>query len=183
MIAPHVHRWKGFELKADYYEIIWYWLQELAKINSASCLESFEIFCHEDWQSSEEFRPVRFRDSVSVFSGGTPRIKAIELWGVHFDWDAVTFLHGLRTLRLAWHARDVGMTAAQFVRTLVGCPELRELSLQHSGPLKESWPKTSITLEHLTALELAYLELDITINIIKYIKFPMLVCIFTSLLF
>ncbi|GJJ13011.1 hypothetical protein Clacol_007260 [Clathrus columnatus] len=174
MIAPHAHRWKHFDLKADYYEIIWYWLLELAKIRSAPYLENLGIFCHEDWKSSEEFQPRELRNPMAVFAGGTPRIRSVDLWGVHLDWNAITLLRGLKILRLAWHTRDVGLTAAQFTQTLKECPDLHELSLQQSGPLIGTWPGDRITLSHLKVLELAYLELDIAIEIFRHIRFPVL---------
>jgi len=96
------------------------------------------------------------------------------LWGVHFDWNAVTLLRGLRTLKLAWHTRDVGLTATQFTQALKECPDLHELSLQQSGPLIGTWPGDRINLAHLKVLELAYLDLDIAIEILRHVQFPVL---------
>lgn len=179
MISHHVHRWKDFELKADYFEIIRYWLLKLSGHHSAPRLESFGIFCHEDWNDSEQFQPSELGNALSIFPGGTPRVKSVELWGVHFDWNNITFLRGLRTLRLAWHARNVGLTTIQFMEILKQCPNLYELSLQHSGPVKETWPIDCVTLEHLEVLELAYLDLNTAIDILKHVQFPALVRIDT----
>ncbi|KAF8573883.1 hypothetical protein K439DRAFT_1665645 [Ramaria rubella] len=174
MILPHVHQWKTFELVVDYYELIWVFQTALTRLESAPILEHLGFFCHEDWIDEDQFSPQSLRNPISLFQGGTPKIRSVCLWGVHFQWETATYLAGLACLQLAWHTKDVRLSCEQFAQTLTLSPKLEVLILEGSAPLPGTWPEERIPLHFLRALSIAYIDVSDAISVVQHIDFPAL---------
>jgi hypothetical protein len=175
LILPHAHRWRVFELATDFYNLIWLWQTRLASLLSAPVLEHLGMSCHEEQIDPDVFEPRAYHSPQVLFPQGTPKMRSIFLWGVHFDWEVVTFLTGLEILELAWHTQDVRLTTEQFVRALSSSPKLHTLTLTSSAPLPGTWPQQPISLSSLVRLDIKEINISDAISVVDHIDFPALV--------
>ena len=175
LILPHVLRWKIFALQADSNELIFMWQTRLALLSSAPILEHIEFHCSEEWFDEHASQPPMFRSPPVIFPSGTPNIRSVDLWGVHLDWESVTFFTGLESLHLAWHTKDVRPTTEQFVQALIKSPKLETLYLEGSAPSPGAWPQERIILFNLRRLGLGQIDLSDALSVVDHIEFPALV--------
>ncbi|KAF8526135.1 hypothetical protein JB92DRAFT_2873472 [Gautieria morchelliformis] len=174
LILPHAHRWRVFELATDFYGLIWLWQRRLASLRSAPTLEQLGMSCHEEQIDPDVFEPRAYRSPQVLFPQGTPKLRSILLWGVHFDWEVITFLTGLEMLELAWHTKDVRLTTEQFVQTLSSSPKLRTLALTGSAPLPGTWPQERLSLPNLVRLDIKEIDINDAVSVVDHIEFPAL---------
>ena len=115
------------------------------------------------------------RSPKVLFPSGTPNIRSVDLWNVHFDWESVTFFAGLESLYLAWHMTDVRPTAEQFAQALIMSPKLETLCLEGSAPSAGAWPQERILPSNLRTLGLSQIRLIDSLSVVDHIDFPVLV--------
>ena len=178
LILPHAHRWKTFELVTDSYDVLWLWQQELVPLRIAPILEHIGLFCHGELplpplHGTHVPTPL----PLVLFPEGTPKIRSVNLWAVHFDWELTTFFTGLEHLHLAWHEVDVRLTIEQFVQALRLCPNLETLLLEGSAPKPGDWPRERLLLPKLRCLALTHIDVNDAISVIDHLDFPNLVSI------
>jgi F-box-like len=178
LILPHARRWKSFELVTDSYELVWLWERSLLQVGCAPILEHIGLFCHGDIPAVTVTH-LRPPSPLVIFPQGTPKIRSVNLWGVHFDWDLVTFFTGLENLQLAWHSEHVRLTIEQFVQALRRSPKLETLILEGSAPIPGDWPQERILLPKLTMLSLVGIDLINAVSVIDHLDFPALVSIYS----
>jgi hypothetical protein len=200
LVIPHVHRWKSFEISVHDYAYIHPAIRRLSELPAAPMLEQLRLYHHDEIPDSiTTFVPAELRDlRLALFSGNTPKLAELALWGVHVDWTRTAGqLHNLVDLELAYHTFDVRPSFKDFSRMLKNSPGLRTMSLCSSGPAGASqaeWLEsfdaedihaaaqegdgttsvTSVTLPELHHLNLAYHSPEYATALIEALTLPRL---------
>jgi hypothetical protein len=142
IVIPHVHRWKSFEISVHDYHYMHPTLSRLSELPGAPMLEQLRLYHHDvESETDETFSPAELREPrVVLFSGNTPKLAELALWGVHVDWTrTITHVRNLVDLELAYHTQDVRPSFKDFSRILKrSTGSLRTMSLCGSGPAGES---------------------------------------------
>ena len=134
LIAPHCGRWRTLEVMVSHYLLMQLVLETLGTLPAAPILAVLQLY-HYDESQALTFEPPQLRQQDFVlFHGNAPNLSVVALWGVHVDWTRSTFLSGITELEMAYHAMDVRPSYRDFLRMLQTSPQLRILSLCHSGP-------------------------------------------------
>lgn len=192
VLTPHVEQWKGFDLSVSHYLLMQHALEVFASCPGAPILEVFGLYHYEEADDElESFIPEKFKEQNFVlFQNNVPKLKEVALWGVHLNWERTTFLSGLRSIELAYHAPDVRPSYRDFLRILKSSPQLHTLALCQSGPagMPVEWlasvqqdhnPDERITESLLTAnlpsvesLVLAFLPPDYVLALHEWLRVP-----------
>ncbi|KAF5389171.1 hypothetical protein D9757_003520 [Collybiopsis confluens] len=159
IIIPVVDRWKSFVVNATFYDSLYLILERFSKCSAAPLLELLEMYHNEDCEEFESFSPPELSTRFVLFGGNAPRLKSVDLWGVHLDWDAsLLLLNNLHNLELAYHADDVRPSFETFSAILAGSPDLQTLSLAISGPSEGDWGTTPIDIPSVKSLSICHHE-------------------------
>ncbi|KAI0372148.1 hypothetical protein BV20DRAFT_978386 [Pilatotrama ljubarskyi] len=200
LILPHVAHWQALQIMVSFYPHMHRALQALGAAGPAPMLEVLQLYHYEDTDEHLRFKQPELRaQPFRLFDGVAPRLTAVALWGVHLNWDKASspFLSGLTDLELAYHARDVRPSFADFARILRSSPDLRTLTLCLSCPAgtPADWPPSGmpevapenadgaamdvdstapLVLPKLTDLVLAYLEPVYLLSLLPRLALPAL---------
>lgn len=198
LIVPHVAHWQALQIMVSFYKHMHFALEALGAAGPAPLLEVLQLYHYEDTDEHLTFKLPELRaQPFRLFGGVAPRLTHVALWGVHVPWDRESspYLTGLTDLELAYHARDVRPSLAEFARILRDSPGLRTLTLCLSCPAgtPDEWepgmPLTTtpsdagtidpealvpLALPALTDLVLAYLEPAYLLALLPRLALPAL---------
>ncbi|KAI0354955.1 hypothetical protein OH77DRAFT_1425564 [Trametes cingulata] len=201
LILPHVAHWQALQIMVSFYPHMHRALEALGAAGPAPMLEVLQLYHYEDTDEHLTFKHPELRvQPFRLFGGVAPRLTHVAFWGVHVNWDkeSAPFLTGLRDLELAYHARDVRPSFADFARILRSSPDLRTLTLCLSCPAgtPADWPSSGmpettsqsdsaamdvdidstapLVLPKLTDLVLAYLEPGYLLSLLPRLALPAL---------
>ena len=182
MLLPHVGRWRSLTILTDTWapmDAALALLNTEVDASDAPLLESLSLMRCNEFASYDDFHPAHMRDSNNrmpfrrnlLLAGDEnplPRLRSLNLTGVHVDWDALPSLlarqptpspssHGVQSLDLKYHSRDVRPCTCAFRDLLRACPDLRSLSVVMSGPFMDIEDEGNRPVVHLPHLEQLYL--------------------------
>ena len=158
LLLPHVTRWRSLTVLTDTWSPMHTTLFRLnsSLASTAPLLESLTLMrCNQFACYSPHFQPHNMKGPKFVPFGASsrspfPRLRSLNLTGVHVDWSALASIlptptthddgsssstGGLHSLELSYHANEVRPTVAEFRDILSACPHLESLIVKASGPL------------------------------------------------
>lgn len=182
LLTPLVVRWKHFEFRCYEYSYILKLMQTLHELPSAPLLESFGVFVSDKFDDDTEF-PHENKSAYLPFGGHAPKLKNVNLWGVHIEWEiaASEFLAGLDVLELSYHTQDVRPSYSTFKEIIRNSPDLKELVLTSSGPAlpegiifdsEQGWGQEPLTISSVKTLCLEFHSVVYACALVQNLDFP-----------
>ncbi len=162
ILIPHARRWREFSFNVDTFEMNHIMLQALSELQEPlPLLEGLMLYNNDDFEPEDLFTPTHLRSPIDVPSTIFPRVRQVELWGVHIAWESWPFKN-LTRLALSYHTHDIQYSPAQFISMLNSSPNLEYLKLNGSGPFPfgtnlETPFTLQLTLPSLRALHLSFI--------------------------
>jgi hypothetical protein len=188
-LLAHVKRWRQFELLADTWEPIFFFLQNTRHVEAAPFLRSLSLSrCNAYFASKKAiFQPVQLQDPIPLFGGlALESLRDVSLVGVHVDWTRSS-LRNLTSLEFKYHASGVMPSLDQFLDILSRSLELHRLSIIGWGPQFEKLANEGntpdirdvatdarriIQLPYLVQFSFGFVDVNYAVKVLSLFEFP-----------